>query len=39
LNPLAESLPDHIIRKHWERKHGPQAYYGQKQQLIEDGPG
>jgi L-ribulose-5-phosphate 4-epimerase len=22
-------LPDYIIRKHWERKHGPKAYYGQ----------
>jgi L-ribulose-5-phosphate 4-epimerase len=39
LDPLTESLPDHIIRKHWERKHGPHAYYGQKQQPPEDGPG
>jgi L-ribulose-5-phosphate 4-epimerase len=31
LNPLARSLPEHIIRKHWERKHGPNAYYGQRQ--------
>jgi L-ribulose-5-phosphate 4-epimerase len=30
LNPQAEPLPDYIIRKHWERKHGPDAYYGQK---------
>ncbi|MDR0638470.1 MAG: L-ribulose-5-phosphate 4-epimerase AraD [Spirochaetaceae bacterium] len=30
LNAEAESLPEHIIRKHWERKHGPAAYYGQK---------
>ncbi|GHV88676.1 L-ribulose-5-phosphate 4-epimerase [Spirochaetia bacterium] len=29
LNAEAASLPDHIIRKHWERKHGPNAYYGQ----------
>lgn len=29
LNPAAEALPEHIIRKHWERKHGPNAYYGQ----------
>ena len=29
LNPKAEALPEHIIRKHWERKHGPDAYYGQ----------
>jgi L-ribulose-5-phosphate 4-epimerase len=26
----ARPLPDHIIKKHWERKHGPDAYYGQK---------
>jgi L-ribulose-5-phosphate 4-epimerase len=30
LDPLAEPLPEHIIRKHWERKHGDNAYYGQK---------
>ena len=30
LNPEAEALPDYIIRKHWERKHGKNAYYGQK---------
>jgi L-ribulose-5-phosphate 4-epimerase len=30
LDPLAQSLPDYIIRKHWDRKHGPGAYYGQK---------
>jgi L-ribulose-5-phosphate 4-epimerase len=30
LNPAAEPLPEHIINKHWERKHGPRAYYGQK---------
>ncbi|MDR0731795.1 MAG: L-ribulose-5-phosphate 4-epimerase AraD [Treponema sp.] len=29
LNPDAPPLPAHIIRKHWERKHGPAAYYGQ----------
>ncbi|MDR0553530.1 MAG: L-ribulose-5-phosphate 4-epimerase AraD [Treponema sp.] len=27
--PDAAPLPEHIIRKHWERKHGPGAYYGQ----------
>jgi L-ribulose-5-phosphate 4-epimerase len=26
----AEALPEHIINKHWERKHGAGAYYGQK---------
>ncbi|MDR0876451.1 MAG: L-ribulose-5-phosphate 4-epimerase AraD [Treponema sp.] len=30
LNPKAEPLPDYIIRKHWERKHGENAYYGPK---------
>jgi L-ribulose-5-phosphate 4-epimerase len=30
IDPNAKPLPDHIIRKHWERKHGPDAYYGQK---------
>jgi L-ribulose-5-phosphate 4-epimerase len=30
LSPDAQTLPAHIIRKHWERKHGPEASYGQK---------
>ena len=30
VNPRAEPLPDYIIKKHWERKHGPDAYYGQR---------
>jgi L-ribulose-5-phosphate 4-epimerase len=29
LEPLVKPLPEHIIRKHWERKHGVNAYYGQ----------
>jgi L-ribulose-5-phosphate 4-epimerase len=29
LRPGTPPLPPHIIRKHWERKHGPAAYYGQ----------
>ena len=29
LNPAAAALPPHLITKHWERKHGPAAYYGQ----------
>ena len=29
INPLANPLPEHIIQKHWERKHGADAYYGQ----------
>ncbi|MDR3247692.1 MAG: L-ribulose-5-phosphate 4-epimerase AraD [Treponema sp.] len=30
LKPDALPLPEHIINKHWERKHGPNAYYGQR---------
>jgi L-ribulose-5-phosphate 4-epimerase len=30
LKPNAPSLPDYIIKKHWDRKHGANAYYGQK---------
>lgn len=30
INPGAQPLPDYIIKKHYERKHGPNAYYGQK---------
>ena len=30
LDPLAKQLPEYITRKHWERKHGKDAYYGQK---------
>jgi len=30
LDPLAKPLPEHIVQKHWERKHGQNAYYGQK---------
>jgi len=30
IDPLAKPLPEHITRKHWERKHGPDAYYGQR---------
>jgi ribulose-5-phosphate 4-epimerase/fuculose-1-phosphate aldolase len=29
LNPKAQPLPEHILNKHWNRKHGPGAYYGQ----------
>jgi len=29
IQPNAKSLPEHIIKKHWERKHGKNAYYGQ----------
>ena len=30
LDPAAARLPDRLIRKHFERKHGSHAYYGQK---------
>ena len=30
LNPKAPLLPSHILDKHYSRKHGPDAYYGQK---------
>ncbi len=30
INPKASRLKDSILRKHYERKHGANAYYGQK---------
>ena len=30
LNPETPSFPDYLLRKHYRRKHGPDAYYGQK---------
>ncbi|MBN1566350.1 MAG: L-ribulose-5-phosphate 4-epimerase [Acidobacteria bacterium] len=30
LNPAISPLPAHIQEKHYQRKHGPNAYYGQK---------
>src|SRR6185295_18828892 len=29
LAPDADRLPEHLVRKHFERKHGKNAYYGQ----------
>ena len=29
LDPRAGRLPEHLVRKHFERKHGKRAYYGQ----------
>jgi L-ribulose-5-phosphate 4-epimerase len=29
LDPQARPLPDYLVRKHFERKHGKNAYYGQ----------
>ena len=30
LDPNTKPLPDYLVKKHFERKHGPNAYYGQK---------
>jgi L-ribulose-5-phosphate 4-epimerase len=30
ISPDATPLPEYIIKKHYLRKHGPGAYYGQK---------
>jgi L-ribulose-5-phosphate 4-epimerase len=30
LNPDLDALPGYILKKHYERKHGKNAYYGQK---------
>jgi L-ribulose-5-phosphate 4-epimerase len=30
INPKLKLLPDYILNKHHQRKHGPNAYYGQK---------
>jgi L-ribulose-5-phosphate 4-epimerase len=30
INPSAPYLKDALIKKHFERKHGPDSYYGQK---------
>jgi L-ribulose-5-phosphate 4-epimerase len=30
LNPTAEPIPSYLAEKHYRRKHGPNAYYGQK---------
>jgi L-ribulose-5-phosphate 4-epimerase len=29
IDSAAQELPDYVLRKHWERKHGDGAYYGQ----------
>jgi L-ribulose-5-phosphate 4-epimerase len=29
INPQAKRLQDSLIKKHFERKHGPDSYYGQ----------
>jgi L-ribulose-5-phosphate 4-epimerase len=30
INPSIKKLPEYILEKHYQRKHGPNAYYGQK---------
>lgn len=30
INPAAPELEAHVLQKHYNRKHGPNAYYGQK---------
>jgi L-ribulose-5-phosphate 4-epimerase len=30
LQPLVEPLADHVLERHFTRKHGPAAYYGQR---------
>ncbi len=30
LNPQLSKLPEYILNKHYKRKHGPDAYYGQR---------
>ncbi len=30
INPRVEPAPQYILEKHYQRKHGPNAYYGQK---------
>jgi L-ribulose-5-phosphate 4-epimerase len=34
LDPRAARLPERLIRKHFERKHGKDAYYGQHQSTV-----
>jgi len=32
INSKSGSLPEYLLQKHYLRKHGPDAYYGQKKQ-------
>ena len=34
LNPEIAPLPEYILKKHYTRKHGPDAYYGQKNNKL-----
>ena len=31
LNPNSEPIEDYVLNKHYKRKHGPNAYYGQSE--------
>ena len=31
IDPAAAPAPAYILDKHYQRKHGPNAYYGQKE--------
>jgi L-ribulose-5-phosphate 4-epimerase len=31
LNPDVQAVPQYLLDKHYKRKHGPGAYYGQRQ--------
>ena len=35
LDPAAARLPERLIRKHFERKHGAHAYYGQQKSEVQ----
>ena len=32
VKPETSELKDYLIKKHFERKHGPKAYYGQRKE-------
>lgn len=38
LNPQIRKLPEYLLQKHYQRKHGPKAYYGQKRSKNEKHP-
>ena len=38
LDPQAARLPERLIRKHFERKHGKNAYYGQEKSALPSVP-
>lgn len=37
LNPKGPDFPDYLLNKHYQRKHGPKAYYGQKHKGEKNG--